>query len=998
MTEWFISGNPKKFDLFNAFHDLGKVDWKQSANIEAGDIVYIYVSADHQKIQFKCKVNKVNLPSVEITDNKYNLSGEYDGTYGRYMELEPIAEFDTDLFSRLEMEKHGFSTPQSPVRVIPKVKVYMDIVQFLLNADEMDPDEHDGSYELARETVRAYKNMGDLSGIDYKDLNLLYHMVIGTWKMRIEQKKVSVDNSNLPEDEKKRLKELLDAVWERAKAHKYKNQEDDEISVGMFGTGFYSFDSKDEGKAARVLIGLCTEIFDLTDDDAIYDITEKYLVEDLKGVKAASASVMLHCLKPFTFPILNTNYGNRTIYEYFGIDLTKMKLLTTYAGNCRKIKEFRDKYFGVKNYRIYDIAARMANVKDSNYLTDETENEAYWPSKEEYDPGITTEQWIELLEDSEVTTDNNLQMFAMMLAFGRPATCTQYAERFGQTKNFFSSGSTSLAKRVANKTGCPLPPERISENARWWPVLYIGRQASGEEKGSYVWKLRDELKDALGEVELPEVMEETMMDSDAKFSLNTILYGPPGTGKTYNTVKYAVAICEGKDISDYEDMDYSEILEKYDWYKSQGRIAFTTFHQSYGYEEFIEGIKPVLGADEDLDEIKDIKYDVIPGVFKAFCKEASRKWVTYENNVFKTDENIWKVTIRPNVKKDCFSKNRIRIDFGMDDKYASGFINDIEPGDIVITTDGSRTRINGIAKVESEQAFELEDESDRLTRNVKWLAKDIDVNILEINANKMLHRMTVARVPHMSFEDLLSIIESENDKLAGTLNKEDNPYVFIIDEINRGNISKIFGELITLIEDTKRAGADEAMEAILPYSNELFSVPNNVYILGTMNTADRSIALMDTALRRRFQFKEMMPNADVLRNIGANMVEDLDVAAMLEKINERITFLFDREHTIGHAFFTGLKDEPTVEKLASIFSRSVIPLLQEYFYEDYQKIQFVLGDNAKSDDRYKFIKDIPVVAKDIFKGSVDDIIDLPEKKYVINTEAFNELQSYKEIM
>lgn len=226
----------------------------------------------------------------------------------------------------------------------------------------------------------------------------------------------------------------------------------------------------------------------------------------------------------------------------------------------------------------------------------------------------------------------------------------------------------------------------------------------------------------------------------------------------------------------------------------------------------------------------------------------------------------------------------------------------------------------------------------------------------------------------------------------------DKKYFFIIDEINRGNISKIFGELITLIESTKRAGMPEAASAILPYSGDEFSVPSNVYILGTMNTADRSIALMDTALRRRFQFVEMMPDSDVLRKIHADKVEDLDVAAMLDKINERIEYLYDREHTIGHAFFTDLKDDATLVKLQSIFEKSVIPLLQEYFYEDYQKIQLVLGDNAKSDDSLKFIIDEKVIAKNIFKGNVEDVIDLPEKKYSINSKAFENINSYKEIL
>ena len=154
---------------------------------------------------------------------------------------------------------------------------------------------------------------------------------------------------------------------------------------------------------------------------------------------------------------------------------------------------------------------------------------------------------------------------------------------------------------------------------------------------------------------------------------------------------------------------------------------------------------------------------------------------------------------------------------------------------------------------------------------------------------------------------------------------------------------------------------------------------------------------MDTALRRRFSFEEMIPDADILRKIGADKVDNLDVAAMLEKINERIAFLYDREHTIGHAFFTRLKDEPTLEVLSAIFKKSVLPLLQEYFYEDYQKIQFVLGDNAKTDDEFKFIKDEKVSIRQIFKGNADELIDI-EKRYTINDKAFDKIESYQQII
>lgn len=351
------------------------------------------------------------------------------------------------------------------------------------------------------------------------------------------------------------------------------------------------------------------------------------------------------------------------------------------------------------------------------------------------------------------------------------------------------------------------------------------------------------------------------MKLNKKINKNIILYGPPGTGKTYKTVNYAVAIIENIALNIIENEDYHYVYQRYLKYKGEGRIIFTTFHQSYGYEEFIEGIKPKLENNiSDIDEVSyrdlnketstDLKYYLADGVFKKFCIDAQG---------------------------------------------------------------------------------------------------------------------TLVEVPH----------------------------VFIIDEINRGNISKIFGELITLIEDKKRLGEAEAMTAKLPYSGDNFGVPNNVYILGTMNTADRSIALMDTALRRRFNFVEMMPESSVLQSIPE--IEGINIIKMLDIINERIELLYDREHTIGHAYFTCLKDEPTIEMLGNVFKNSIVPLLQEYFYEDYSKIQLVLGDNAK-EDKYKFILSTDVELKSVFKGNLDvDVEYLPEIKYNIQNNAFNEPESYKQI-
>lgn len=347
-----------------------------------------------------------------------------------------------------------------------------------------------------------------------------------------------------------------------------------------------------------------------------------------------------------------------------------------------------------------------------------------------------------------------------------------------------------------------------------------------------------------------------------------ILYGPPGTGKTYNSVIYAVAICEHSNEETLQDKIisikkecYGDVLSRYNDLIENGRIAFTTFHQSYCYEDFIEGIKPNLE-----DKSGTISYCLESGIFKKFCEDAASQMSAQDP--------------QRHSKKNC---------------------------------------------------------------------------------------------------------------------------VFIIDEINRGNISKIFGELITLIEDSKRAGSSEAITAILPYSKTEFSVPENVYILGTMNTADRSIALMDTALRRRFEFIEMMPDTDVLNNLGIDEITIgdtiLSISKMLNVINQRIELLYDREHTIGHAFFTKLadvKNENFLDTLGSIFKNKIIPLLQEYFYDDYEKIQLILGDNQKEDEKYKFIIETDINPKNIFNGDPSDI-DLPEKKYTIQNEAFTHIESYKSI-
>ncbi|MBB4826430.1 hypothetical protein HNO89_003690 [Sporosarcina luteola] len=502
---------------------------------------------------------------------------------------------------------------------------------------------------------------------------------------------------------------------------------------------------------------------------------------------------------------------------------------------------------------------------------------------------------------------------------------------------------------------------------------------------------------AIGQPAQDEVGEEAKVEMYPK---NMILYGPPGTGKTYNTLLYAVAIIENKTLEQLKQEDYHTVLKRYSAYKDASQIQFTTFHQSYGYEEFIEGIKPKLN-DESTSEIQ---YEVTPGVFKQFCTNAQHLKVITDDEQYEEDVRLWKISIGGSgdnyLKEMCFEESEIRIgwpDANIELAREEGYTNDslyyffeeMKEGDIVFSL-GDQKHIDAIGIITSDAYKDVEtDEDFPHARKVQWIATGIKERVYEQNGHKNLTQKTVYELTRISKDAVNHIINKYSENSFAKVEENKNNYVFIIDEINRGNISKILGELITLIESTKRLGAKEAMTVTLPYSQESFGVPDNVYILGTMNTADRSIALMDTALRRRFQFIEMMPDTKLLQNV---IVEEIDVQKMVEAINKRIEVLYDREHMIGHAYFMSLKEQPSIENLARIFENAVIPLMQEYFYEDYSKIQLILGDNAKQDE-HKFILDRKV--QNVFKGYTD--IDMPDYNYEIQLAAFRKKTSYTAI-
>ncbi|UPZ35817.1 AAA family ATPase [Sphingobacterium sp. PCS056] len=410
-----------------------------------------------------------------------------------------------------------------------------------------------------------------------------------------------------------------------------------------------------------------------------------------------------------------------------------------------------------------------------------------------------------------------------------------------------------------------------------------------------------------------EFMEKREKIPTNNITLNTILYGPPGTGKTYHTINKALEAL-GEPILDLQRRD---IKKKYDEFVKEGRIVFTTFHQSLSYEDFIEGIKPKAPISEN----SPIQYEVKDGIFKLIANKASQtnhKLIQFENE---------KVELTRNVFRELYKS-----------------LSDSLPK---VAEESS----NVILETKEKNQFGLYQNS---------------VGSISIKPVKGKTTMSVAlnqleavlfdnKAPtYSSYEQpvINKILESHHVS-SEELNNTNQNYVIIIDEINRGNVSQIFGELITLIETDKRIKVGhntsknvEALEVTLPYSQNKFSVPDNLFIIGTMNTSDRSVEALDSALRRRFSFEEMRPKSDEIANIRTSKglqekIGDVDLGILLSTINNRIEQLLDRDHAIGHSYFL---DCENLKDLKETFYRNIIPLLQEYFFGDYAKIGLVLGN------------------------------------------------------
>ena len=436
---------------------------------------------------------------------------------------------------------------------------------------------------------------------------------------------------------------------------------------------------------------------------------------------------------------------------------------------------------------------------------------------------------------------------------------------------------------------------------------------------------------------------------------NIVLHGAPGTGKTYDIPELAVRLCDPSFMSMGRSRE--EIVNRYNQLKDDGRLTFTTFHQSLDYEDWIEGLRPVV------NEASQVTYEIENGVFKRLCEAAERSKLEGNQYGISSESDVWKVSLKRtgdnDVRKDCMENDYIRIgwdEYGDDipdetdggnrnDKgkqILNAYINEMKVGDIVMSCYSSK-EIDAIGVITDDYRYDESLPAYKRIRPVHWLIKGKRENIVETNGGKEMVESTVYRLKSIHVEDVEAILEKYGVFIEQK--EDDKPYVMVIDELNRGNVSKVFGELITLLEADKRKGSKNEESVKLPYSKKSFHVPDNVYLIATMNTADRSLGSLDYAIRRRFAFIAERPigleddrfNAELFEKVSRLFVKNFDAykasgwdATMRLLPADTLSDEYKPEDVwIGHSYFL-MQDEEGVDNSRERILYELIPLLEEY--------------------------------------------------------------------
>lgn len=844
------------------------------------------------------------------------------------------------------------------------LKLYIEfkdnrLIQELKTANDVDPDKYDGSYELMRETVESLSSVPK-EQLDICDLDLLYLMVIGTWRSGVDAKYQKIMESNLSTVEKSRLSKVLDNVKKRAVEHGYEHTEEGTNAgwtIGMFGTGFHTFASKADKESAQRFLSLCVELGNMDDDNAMFDMVQEAIVKGIKGMQSAAASVMLHCLKPRTFPIVNSAVNDTvTLFQLEGVHLFKPKELGYYIQNSRQIKKFRDEKCIFKNYRAMDVKLSVYG-RDKDIIEDETREDItktnddkvnIWKISHGYNGSFTEEERGKLLDIGVVTVYDTTGR-GQGYEFEHGIKIGDYFYLcYGNNGIKLLGKFTSIATQLESKPQGWLKRsyEVVAYSKHTENKYTFSKKAWTPNYNSTAWcvpkndymefeqnilipcfgiKIKELIDDEV--MALPDEMPETSsrywwLNANPKiWSFNNIEVGQNVVYTSINENGHKRRI-----YKNFENVKIGDIVIGYESYPEKAIVAICRIAKEHDGERiWVEKVQnmviPVKYSDLlEIDELKNMEYFNSP-----------------RGSLFRLTQEEYDTIIDLIKENEPSSGKGEPAPYSKEDFLSTVFMPELQYDEISILLDRKRNIIlqgaPGVGKTFAAK---------RLAYSLMGSLDDSRVEMVQFHQNYSYEDFVMGFRPVEGggFELRNGIFYQFCVKAS---NDPGNSYFFIIDEINRGNLSKIFGELLMLIESDKR-GSEFAVPLTYKPENR-FYVSKNVYIIGLMNTADRSLAMIDYALRRRFCFIEIEPafNNNSFKKYLVDSGIHNDVT---EKIISRMTYLnsqissdnnLGRGFRIGHSYFCN----PSTDEnwYQSVIEYEINPLIEEYWFDNEEKVQ-----------------------------------------------------------